>query len=199
MRTGTEDEGKLVDGCIRQEKEAWDAFVERYHRLISHSIVQTLRRYCVPLEDQIIEDLFHTVFLSLMEDDFKKLRQFKWKCSLSSWLHLIGVRTTIDYLRKESKDISLNGETEDEMPLKNRLMNGNPLPDELVEHEEEKAIFEKMKKTLTKREQFFMELYYSRELSPRQISKIMNTSENNVYQLKSLVRRKMEKVLEKFL
>ena len=68
------------------------------------------------------------------------------------------------------------------------------IPDEVVEHEEEKRIFEQIKQTLTPREQIFLELYYVRELSPSEISRILNTNENNIYQLKSLVRKKMKKI-----
>ena len=199
MQTGFHDDIKLVERCISQDKKAWDAFVKKYNRLISHSIVQTLTRYFFSLENQIVEDLFHSVFLSLIEDNCKKLRQFRWRCSLSSWLHVIAARVTIDYLRKQSTGFSLNGETDDEIPLKDKLTNGNPLPDEILEHKEEKVIFEQIKKSLTKRELIFLELYYSRELSPFEISRILNTTENNVYQLKNLVRKKMKNVVGKFL
>ena len=199
MQTGFHDDIKLVERCISQDKKAWDAFVKKYNRLISHSIVQTLTRYFFSLENQIVEDLFHSVFLSLIEDNCKKLRQFRWRCSLSSWLHVIAARVTIDYLRKQSTGLSLNGETDDEIPLKDKLANGNPLPDEMLEHKEERVIFEQIKKSLTKRELIFLELYYSRELSPFEISRILNTTENNVYQVKNLVRKKMKKVVGKFL
>ena len=94
---------------------------------------------------------------------------------------------------------TLNGETEAEMSLKEKVANGNPLPDELIEIGEEKRIFEKIKDTLTSRERFFVELYYSRELSPVEISRILNITENNVYQLKSRVREKMKNMVRKLL
>lgn len=199
MLKGIPDDKKLVERCISRDNKAWDAFVEKFQGLISHSIVQTLKRYSFPLENQVIEDLFHSVFLSLIENNAKKLRQFRWQCKLSSWLHVITVRATIDFLRKQSTKVSLNGESDDKIPLRERLSNGNPLPDEILEQKEEKAIFEKIKESLTPREQLFLELYYSRELSPLQVSKILNTTENNVYQLKSLVRKKMKRIVGKFL
>ena len=79
MRTGFHDDIKLVERCISQDKKAWDAFVEKYKRLTSHSIVQALKRYLFSLENQIVEDLFHTVFLLLIEDNCKKLKQFRWR------------------------------------------------------------------------------------------------------------------------
>lgn len=193
------DESKLLKGCLSQDKKSWDIFVKRYNRLISHAIVQTLNRYASTPENHIVDDLFHTVFLSLIEDSCKKLRQFRWKCKLSSWLHIIAVRVTIDYLRKQLEHPSLNGETTEEKSLKETMTNGNPLPGELIELKEEKRIFEQIKNALTSRERLFVELYYSRELSPTEIAKILNTTENNIYQLKSTVREKMKKMVEKLL
>ena len=195
-RFGFPDERKLLAQCLAQDKMAWDTFVERYNRLISHAIFQTLKRYsCVP-ENQLVEDLFHTVFLSLIENNCKKLRQFRWQCKLSTWLQVIAVRVTIDYLRNQSKPLSLSGKTIEETSLKERLANGNPLPDELIELKEEKEIFEQIKIALNSRERFFIELYYIRELSPAEISRILKTTENNVYQLKSRVREKMKKMVK---
>lgn len=193
------DESKLLKGCLSQDKKSWDIFVKRYNRLISHAIVQTLNRYASTPENHIVDDLFHTVFLSLIEDSCKKLRQFRWKCKLSSWLHIIAVRVTIDYLRKQLEHPSLNGETTEEKSLKETMTNGNPLPGELIELKEEKRIFEQIKSALISRERLFVELYYSRELSPTEIAKILNTTENNIYQLKSTVREKMKKMVEKLL
>lgn len=199
MAFGLPDERKLLEGCLAQDKKAWDIFVDRYNRLISHAIVQTLKRYSFATENRVVHDLFHTVFLCLLENNCKKLRQFRWKYKLSSWLHIIAVRVTIDYLRKQSEDLSLNGETHGEIPLKERMANGNPLADELIELKEEERIFEQIKKNLTTREQLFVELYYCRDLSVPETARILNTTANNVYQLKSIVRGKMKKMVEKFL
>ena len=193
------DENKLLERCLRQDKESWDKFVERYSRLISHAIVKTLKRYSVTPQNQVVDDLFQTVFLSLLENKCKKLRQFRRKCKLSGWLHIIAVRVTIDYLRKQSDHLSLNNEKDERIPLIESITNGNPLSDKLLELEEEKKIFEQIKKSLTSRELLFVELYYHHELSLTEISKILNTNENNVYQLKSRVREKMEKIVKKFL
>lgn len=193
------DEKKLLERCLARDKKAWDTFVERYNHLISHAIVQTLNRYSSAPRDKEVPDLFHTVFLSIIEDDYKKLRQFQWKCKLSSWLYIIAVRATIDFLRKQSGDLSLNGTTAEEISLREGIRNGNPLPDDIIELKEEKEIIEQAKKTLTSKERLFVNLYYIRELSPTEIAGIMNITENNVYQLKSRVREKMKEIAERLL
>jgi len=201
MKFGPPDEIELLEGCLAKDKKAWDSFVERYSRLISHAIVQTLNKYSFPPENHVVEDLFHTIFLSLLENNCKKLRQFRMRCKLSSWLHLIAARATIDFLRKQTgpHSFSLNGEPAKERSLKENITNGNPLPDELVELKEEKRIFSQIQENLTSRERLFVELYYLRELSSSEVAKLLNTTPNNVYQLKSVVREKMKKIVEKIL
>jgi RNA polymerase sigma-70 factor, ECF subfamily len=192
------DENTLLEKCLAQDKKAWDTFVERYNRLIYKSIVQTLKKYSFTIENQIVDDLFQTVFLSLIEYNCKKLRQFQGRCKLSSWLHIIAVRITVDFLRKQSIHLSLNGETEQERSIKETIANGNPLPDEVIDQEEEKMIFDKVKSELNAREQLFVEFYYSRELSSAEVAKIMNITPNNVYQIKNRVRGKMRTTVEKY-
>lgn len=198
-RFGSLDEKLLLEKCLARDKRAWDTFVEEYSRFISQAIIRTLNRYSSTPDDQTVDDLFQTLFLSLIANNFKKLRQFRHKCRLSTWLHTMAVRITIDHLRKQSEHLSLDGLADGEKPLKDSLRNGNPLPSEILELNEEKRIFEQIKETLTARERLFVELFYQRELPPEKIARIMNTSTNNVYQMKSLVRRKMKKVVERFL
>ena len=102
MKFKFSDDNSLLERCLAQDKKAWDVFVDRYNRLIYNAIVQTLNKYSFAIENQIVDDLFQTVFLSLIEYNYKKLRQFQGKCKLSSWLHIIAVRITINFLRKQS-------------------------------------------------------------------------------------------------
>ena len=197
VKFGFQDEKKLLKRCLAKDKKAWDAFVERYERLISNAILQTLNKYSVDQADRIVPDLFHTVFLSLIEDDCKKLRQFKQKSQLSTWLHVIAVRVTIDYLRKESKHLLLDGDKV--LPEDGEITNWDPLPDVLMELKQEREIFQKIKKLLTSREQLFIELYYTRELASSKIAAILKTTENNVYQLKNRIREKMKKIADELL
>jgi RNA polymerase sigma factor (sigma-70 family) len=187
-------EKKLLERCLNQDKKAWDNFVDQYGSLISHAIVQTLKSYSFPQPNQLIPDLFHTVFLAMIENDYKKLRQFQWKCSLSSWIHLIAVTVTVDYLRKHSKHLSTNGGTDPDESLDGEIPDGGPLPDRIMELKEEKRLFRQIKEELNAKERLFVDLCYNRELPPARISKVLKITENNVYQLKNRIREKMKRI-----
>jgi len=193
------DEKALLKRCLEDDKRAWDTFVERYNRVIYGAIVQTLTKYSFSEKNQVIEDLFQTVFLSLIEFNFKKLRQFQGKCKLSSWLHIISARIAIDFLRKKKEQFSLNGETDQEKSFKEGLTNGKPLPDDLLNQKDEQKLYEIIKNQLNARDRLFVELFYVKELSPAEVSKIMNITPNNVYQIKNRVRNTMAKIAKDLL
>ncbi len=105
IRKLTADEGKhLVNRCISGEKAAWDQFVEQFSGLIYSSINKTVRACGYRLEPDRVNDLYQDVFVSLCQDDFSKLKAFRWRCSLASWVRLITTRLTIDFIRKDAKD-----------------------------------------------------------------------------------------------
>jgi len=192
-------EKTLLERCLDKDKEAWDSFVKRYDHLISHAILQTLRSYSFPQPTQVVPDLFHCVFLALMENDCKKLRQFKWKCSLASWLHLISVTVTVDYLRKQSRELSFVARIDPDESVDEEIPDARPLPDHIMETKNETELLGLIQKELTSKERLFVELCYIRELSPSRISKILHTTENNVYQLKNRIREKMKKIAGRML
>lgn len=184
------DDKKLLSGCVKGEQNAWDAFLERYSGLIFHAINRTLERYSFVAKDQVLNDLFQRVFLSLMESRCKKFRQFRWKCKLSSWLYTITVRMTIDYVKKEGFAPPAKNDVWASIP------DGRPLPDRIAEMKEESVIFERIKEALNPREQLFIKLCYDQELPVAEIARILHVTENNVYQLKSRVTLKMKKIMD---
>ena len=90
----TEKEKTLLAGCLNREKTAWDAFVLQYSSLVYHTIRKTFSLYHTEPRTELVEDLFQEFFVSLLRDNFKKLRQFRGDqgCSLASWLRLVASR-----------------------------------------------------------------------------------------------------------
>jgi len=193
MRISVSAEKKLVKRCLSNDSKAWADFVDSYHRIIYKSITQTLRKHSYPLADQTADDLFQSVFLSLVDHGCRKLRQFRWNCRLSSWLYIIASRITVDFLRKQRNPaVSLNGNSDTETAIQTKLSNGGPDPASQVEMAEEKRLFENLKEQLKPREQLFLELCYIRELSAEDISRVLDIKVNNVYQMKNRIREKMK-------
>jgi DNA-directed RNA polymerase specialized sigma24 family protein len=112
----TEKEKTLIAGCVKGDKAVWDAFVLQYSKLAYSTIRSTLTLHHALPQDDIVEDLHQNFFLSICENDFRKLRQFKGDrgCSLASWLRVIASRLTVEFLRKqESSSVEASNEYED--------------------------------------------------------------------------------------
>lgn len=102
----TDKEKTLIAGCLKGEKGAWDDFVLQYSALVYHAIKSTCRSFHAVSDSSLAEDLYQEFFVSILRDDFKKLRQFRGDhdCSLASWLRVIATRLTVDFLRKREPD-----------------------------------------------------------------------------------------------
>jgi len=189
-------EKELLGRCLRGDKQAWDLFVLRYSRLIRHSLYHTLKHKNLPLRTHDLDDLHHGVFLSLIADDYRKLRQFRGKngCSLGNWVRIIAVRKAIDYLRSDRPTKSIEGELNtDEHSYE--YPDRRPNAEENLIKSEEIRIIAQVIKRLPPRYQFFVELYYRRELPIEEISQIMSLGPNGVYQLHHRIKERLRKIL----
>jgi len=178
------DERELLHACFAGEKKAWDELVVQYSRLVYGTIKQTLRVHHVDPNQSVVEDLFQDFFLSLLRDEFKKLRQFRGErgCSLASWLRLVATRLTIDFLRKEKKPDVLMNEPAPVSPT--------DLSVGLIHKQEEKLIAELIAK-LPAGDRLLIELSFAQELPAEDIAIILGTSVNAVYTRKSRVVTKL--------
>lgn len=92
----------LLNQCILERDEnAWERFVRLYSGLVWSAIHKTFKTASFPYTLEDAEDLYSAFFLSLVESDFRKLRQFQARnnCSLSTWLTVVAVRQVIDHMR----------------------------------------------------------------------------------------------------
>lgn len=186
----TEKEKALLAGCLNEEKAAWDAFVLQYSSLVYHTIRKTFSLYHADLHTDLLEDLFQEFFLSILQDKFGKLRQFRGDhgCSLASWLRVVAARLTIDLLRKQKASTV---EVTDSLPS-----NQPDPPASLINREEEKLLSQTLKE-LPPRDQLLLDLYYRQGLPPEEIAAILKVSVNAVYTQKSRIVAKLRETLGK--
>ena len=99
----------FLDRCRKKERDAWNIFMEKYGNLIYNYIIKALRRYYYPLQDDKIDDIFHDVFLALLENDCKRLKVFRNRDEYSfiAYLRVISFNTSVDYLRKQKTFVDL--------------------------------------------------------------------------------------------
>lgn len=184
----TEKEKSLLAGCLNGEKAAWDGFVVQYSNLVYHTIKKTIILHQAEPRADLVEDLYQEFFVSLLRNDYKKLRQFRGAhgCSLASWLRLLTARLTIDFLRKQAP-------TSDEVAR--AMPGGSPDPAEPLINEQQERLLDQAIQTLSPRDRILVDLCYRQGLSTEEIAAILKASVAAVYTQKSRVLDKICEIL----
>ncbi len=190
---------KLLAECINSNSEAWDTFVNQYSKLVYHSINNTLKLHNSFLEQEDVEDIFNGIFLSFLEDDYKKLRQFEARhgCTLSSWIRLISIRSTIDFLRGQKHHVSIDEDHDDRsFSLIETLPDHQATAEKQMELSETDRLIREAIDELPASDKLFIELHYEKELPAEEIAKIMNISVNTLYSRKNRIHEKIKKIIK---
>ena len=198
-------EQQLVTRCIKGDKGAWDEFVDRYKNLIYSAIIRTFHFVGYKNVEEAADDLFQSVFASLLKSNCAKLCSFKWKngCSLASWLHIIAKNITFDYIRKflsrEKVMAFLTKGSKNEKDIFGGKKSADQSFLENLEHEEMVNLLERALKELPKEDVYLVELIYLRELPHKRAAKILGKSVDALYMQKKRAVEKLKKIVGKYI
>ena len=186
----TELEKTLIAGCLNGEKAAWDAFVQQYSSLVHHTIRKTLTLHHTESRDEVIEDLYQEFFISVLQNNCRKLSQFRGYggCTLASWLRVVASRLTIDFLRKQPAPTVEVTEAfaSDEADAS----------DSLIDREKEMSLSQALD-GLSPRDRLIIQLSFRQALPPEEIAAILKMSIGAVYTQKSRILDKLREILRK--
>jgi RNA polymerase sigma factor (sigma-70 family) len=170
---------EFVASCIRNEAAAWDEFLQKYSNLIYNYIHSVLKIKGKDIPQGAHADLYQEIILSLIKDDYKKLKSFKGKngCSLASWLRIVTINFSIDYLRRLKPIVSLDEELKEDMTLKDVLSDGAhlKLETELVNKEKQKELAECIEE-LSLEDKYFLEFHIHKCVPLRKLKTILDVS-----------------------
>ncbi len=188
----TDQEKKHLGACLKGDKSAWDTFVLQYSSLVYHTIKTMLSLYHTEPRPDIGEDLYQEFFLSLIRDNFVKLRQFRGErgCSLASWLRVIASRQTIDFLSKRATSANA---------AKNAtatLSSDHPDPSTSLIDQEQRRLLSQALQTLPPRDRLLIDLYFRQALPPQEIAAILRVSPSAVYIRKSRILANLQETLK---
>ena len=189
------DEQEFIQRCLKQDRAAWDEFVDRYSRLIYNYIYSIFKIKGVSSKPDIICDLFQEIFLSLIKDNFRKLRQFKGKnnASLASWLRIITINFCLDYFKKEKKsDLSLEEDFNNEgFSLKDILADQCILADKhLTDQESLQQLYECID-SLGVQDRYFLEMHIYQNVNLKDLQTTLGISRSAVDMRKSRLIQKL--------
>ena len=190
-------EKELLKACVDGDKAAWDIFVGKYSDLIYHTIHKTHRVYCPNFIYQDLEDLHNRIFLSFIEDDYRKLRQFQGinGCTVSSWIMVITTNTTINFIKRDKTPLSLNEPLDEERSIIDTISANQPSVIDMLEENENTALLKEIIDELKPSDKLFLRYCYGDDLPPEEIAQIMNISVSAVYSKKSRVIDRLKKIV----
>jgi RNA polymerase sigma factor (sigma-70 family) len=198
------EELRILEGCLERDPAAWEELVRRYGRLVYGTIYRVLRTRGGALPADEVEDVHNEVFLGLLE---RKLACYQGRqgCSLRSWIRLVTVTTTINYVAsRRGRSADRGGAPAASAPsvpaeeLLGSVPDPSPGPDAAAIGEEERRIFLELVEELSPREQLYLKLSCDRELPTDRIARMLGVSVPVVHQMKSrLTKRLREAVLSR--
>jgi len=189
-------DAQLLRLVLRHEEPAWTELVRRYRSLIYRCITKVIGKYGPSLTSADVDEIYADVLFNLLRDDKRKLRLYDPRrgTKLSSWIGMIAVNATYDFLRSAGR-----------RPILDRL-DGAPDPHEEYDHTPLDALIEKERwnhvnellAEFSEKDRTFLSLYYAQGLDAEAVADKMEISLKTVYSKKHKIRAHLRRCLEQF-
>lgn len=187
----TEYDQLLLERCLSHQAGAWREFVDRYMGLIYHVVNQVAHARSVTLKPEDVEDITGQVFLAVVNDDYRILRNFRRTAALPTYLSVIARRICVKELVQRKREAELGHVTA------SRAAHSDP--DETSDELEPIATaeeVERMLRELPERDAEVVRLYHLKSLNYRQIAKQVGIPQNSVGPILARGRMGLRKVAE---
>ena len=187
-------DAQLLIQVLERQPDAWTELVRRYRALIFRCIAKVTGRYG-SRGGLDVDEVFADVMLQLVRDDMHKLRIYDAArgTKLSSWIGMITINATYDYLRASARRPLL---TVDGEPLEPSEHDDYSPLDALLD-KERWAHFHGLMDEFTEKDRTFVDLYFQRGLEPDAVAAEMQNSLKTVYSKKHKIRAHLQRCLEK--
>jgi RNA polymerase sigma-70 factor (ECF subfamily) len=182
----------LSAGTKAKQERLWGDFVRRYERLIAVCVVKTMRRYGALFSREDLDDLVGEVWLMLLRDDMRKLRQYDAARGfrLASFLALVATNATIDHLRGRQVEATPLDEVLDDWATRH----AEP-PRDLVEKRQELEMARSAIAQLPRNDQDFVIECFHKERAPEEIAREHGVTVSTVYSRKFKIREKLQQIV----
>lgn len=188
---------RLIQACLDGPGDSgWEAFVHSYSRLIWHSIQKTFLHHSFPFIREDVEDLFGDLFLSLVANDFRKLRSFRddYSCSTTTWLTVMSTRMTIDFMRKHGKQrMSARDKDADELIL--RIADAAANAEETLERRQLMQRIDAAAAGFSEEERALLQLLLREGRPPDEAARTLGVAPGTVYARKYRLVGKIKKII----
>ncbi len=189
---------ELIERCVSgSDDAAWEEFVRQYGRLVWSGVHRTFRAASFSFAPEDAEDLFSSIFLSLVENDFESLRQFQGRnaCTLSTWLTVVAAHRTIDFMRRSGnrRQVSLDDPVS---AWSETLSDGRDSMEAVLCNRQLHASLHSSLTSLSSDDRQVFELLYQKGLSPESAARTLGISIGAVYTRKHRLIERLKKDIQ---
>jgi len=179
----------FMDRLTKKDKKAWDFFINQYGHLMYSYVIRTLKRYQYYFQKEEAEDIFHKVFVALLDKDCQKLKNFRGKNerTFKAYLREICFHITIDFLREQRSFMRLD-EIQSHIYYEQY---------DNLDKKDLKAILSLLIDDLADRHKYLFKLIYEEELEIAEVAEIMKLNINAIHQLKFRMLNSLIKIAKK--
>jgi len=185
MKNSIEEDRHLINQCLDGDTDALEEFISQYSPLVYRYVQQTFVANNTSFEEDDIMEHHNSVFVHLLENQCRKLTQFKGinGCSLASWIRLLTCRVVMNKLREDTVDAAWFGYC---VPLEEAA---DVIFEELgaletMETEERKLFVRNCFQKLNARDRLFLKLHVEQDLPIPKVAVIMQIPVANAHTLR---------------
>ena len=173
---------QLLDRCLDNEPQSWEAFIDRFLGLVVHVVNHTASTRGITLPVAERDDLVAEVFLTLLKNDRAVLRRFRRQSSMATYLTVIARRVIVHQLTSAQRAAA----------QKNRIATDDTVissgPQQQLEDREQ---LETMLARLDPKEADVVRMHHLEGKTYREIGHHLGVPENSVGPMLSRARDKM--------
>lgn len=188
----TEIDKNLLRRCLAEEPGAWKDFVDRFIGLFTHVIHHTAHARSIRATDNDVDDLLSEVFLVLLANDYRVLRNFHGNSSLATYLTVVSRRVVVKKMVERRMAEAL-GHVTTQSKLEN-VAEDRTRQERQVENQEE---IHNMIKQLPDADAQIVEQYHLEGKSYQQISSELDIPENSIGPTLSRARNRLRETKSK--
>jgi RNA polymerase sigma-70 factor (ECF subfamily) len=182
----TEIDRRLLKQCLAKAPGAWEDFVDRFLGVIVHVIRHTAHARSVPLGDDDLDDLCSEVFVTLLQDDFRVLRNFRGESALSTYLTVIARRVAVREISRRRQ-----AEAMGHVAAHQAAVDGGEVASSTSARLENNEELRQMMERLSPTESRVVEMFYLEGQSYRRISVELGIAENSIGPILSRARSQL--------
>lgn len=178
----SEIDRNLLDRCLADQPRAWEDFVDRFMGLVMHVINHTAQCRSILLSAGDREDLAAEVMLTIIDNNYAVLRNFRGKSSLATYLTVIARRVVVRKMLANQSPTSLgavadSAVADDTAGVEQRMTNQEEV--------------ERMLATLEGPEAHVVRMYHLEGKTYQEISRITGMPTNSVGPMLSRIRTRL--------